>query len=112
MVTLGHGTSAIGLSDLHIEDTLSNYITGSENKAKPKDSTRQDPSGNSNSSMLVLEGSRANVDVTSPGASLALAFMYIKSNNRLGILDFICHDNIGRLRHDLLYPQLSIYWIP
>lgn len=81
MVTLGHGSSAIGLSDLHIEDTLSNYITGSENKAKPKDSTRQDPTGN-NSSMLVLEGSRANVDVTSPGASLALAFMYIKSNNK------------------------------
>lgn len=37
---------------------------------------------NSGNSLLFQEGDTINVDVTCPGATLALAMIYLKTNNR------------------------------
>jgi len=77
----GGGGGLAGLSDLHIEDRLHLHISGGR---RPPDSHLfpSTPQGDSNSrSSRVLEGSDVNTDVTGPGATLALALIYLGSNN-------------------------------
>ena len=77
----GGGGGLAGLSDLCIEDRLHLHIVGGR---RPPDShlfpstMHGDP--NSRSSR-VFEGSDINTDVTGPGATLALALIYMGSNN-------------------------------
>jgi anaphase-promoting complex subunit 1 len=72
LVTLGRGSHAIGLADLQIEDTLCRYIVGGTKELVDSQSK----------SVLVLEGNKVNIDVTAPGATLALGLMFLKTNNR------------------------------
>ncbi len=71
-----------GLADLHIEDRLFQHIVGgkrpTESHLFPLASLMADV--NSKSSRI-LEGEDINVNVTAPGATIALAMIYIKSNN-------------------------------
>lgn len=70
-----------GLNDLHIEDRLHLHIVGGR---RPPDShlfpslTLHDSHSKSS---RVLEGGDINTDVTAPGATIALALIYIRSNN-------------------------------
>ncbi len=75
LVTLGRGSNAIGLTDLQIEDKLSRYVGGGTKEIV--ESSQQ-----GNKSILVLEGNQVNTDITSPGATLALGLMFLKTNNR------------------------------
>ncbi|KAI8808920.1 hypothetical protein BJ742DRAFT_255061 [Cladochytrium replicatum] len=79
MVALGRADEGSGLSDLSIVNELRRYIQGgreSDRTAFVNNSTvcfgRQ---------YAVKESEKINVDVTAPGACIALAFMYMKSNN-------------------------------
>jgi anaphase-promoting complex subunit 1 len=88
-IELGIGTAGnipseglSGLADLHIEDRLFQHIVGgkrpTESHLFPLASLLAD--ANSKSSRI-LEGEDINVNVTAPGATIALAMIYIKSNN-------------------------------
>ncbi|KAL1503732.1 hypothetical protein AB1Y20_012203 [Prymnesium parvum] len=84
MLALGCGSDAAGLADLHLEDKLGNYMYGKElvppgptgshaaNKAAAPPSSR---------CCRIHEGPLVNVDVTAAGATIALALIFIKSNN-------------------------------
>uniref|UniRef100_A0A452U4G1 Anaphase-promoting complex subunit 1 n=1 Tax=Ursus maritimus TaxID=29073 RepID=A0A452U4G1_URSMA len=63
MVCLGHGSNLIGMSDLNVPEQLYQYMVGGH-------------------SYQIKEGDTINVDVTCPGATLALAMIYLKTNNR------------------------------
>ncbi|XP_038074683.1 anaphase-promoting complex subunit 1-like isoform X2 [Patiria miniata] len=78
MVMLGHGSNAVGLSDLNMADQLYHYMAGGyknqpsgANKEKFKSPCYQ-----------IKEGDQVNIDVTSPGATLALGLMFFQTANR------------------------------
>ncbi|CAM6122933.1 unnamed protein product [Calypogeia fissa] len=97
LVTLGRGNDAWGLADLHIEDRLRHYISGGSEFSD--DRLRRLGEGHVWSNFLpsatrnledlsqtggqVMEGSMVNLDVTAPGATLALALMFLKTNNKV-----------------------------
>uniref|UniRef100_A0A8C1STJ3 Anaphase-promoting complex subunit 1 n=1 Tax=Cyprinus carpio TaxID=7962 RepID=A0A8C1STJ3_CYPCA len=62
MVCLGHGSNLIGMTDLNVPEQLYQYMVGGHRR--------------------MHEGDTINVDVTCPGATLALAMIYLKTNNR------------------------------
>lgn len=77
LVTLGQGESSPGLHDLHITDTLHYYMTGG-NKRSLVGSQKEKyklPS------FQIREGDVVNIDITAPGAILALGLMFFKTNN-------------------------------
>ncbi|XXQ32085.1 Anaphase-promoting complex subfamily unit 1 C-terminal domain containing protein [Plasmodiophora brassicae] len=95
LVNLGRGDDAPGLADLHIEDCLLELMVGGKDLSlltagkrpgsstathgrQPSISTSYDPNSKS---CLVREATMTNVDVTCPGATLALGLMFLKTNN-------------------------------
>ncbi|XP_033629947.1 anaphase-promoting complex subunit 1-like [Asterias rubens] len=78
MVMLGHGSNAVGLSDLNMADQLYHLMAGGHknqptgrNKEKFKSPCYQ-----------IKEGDQVNIDVTSPGATLALGLMFFQTANK------------------------------
>lgn len=71
-----------GLSDLRVEERLLLHIDGGKKPAEsslfPSHASSVDVSSKSS---RVLEGDDINVDVTAPGACIALALIYLRSNN-------------------------------
>lgn len=99
---------AYGLADLNIEDRLLLHIEGGK---RPPESTmfpsNYDSLDTTSKSSRVLEGPDINTEVTAPGATIALALMYIRTNDA---------DILQRLRPprttialDVLRPDLLIY---
>ncbi len=96
MVNLCKGTegkidTGAGLSDLRIEERLYRYIVGgiddAEMRRRYEESDRLSlppiPSANnSEKCSCIYEGDSINIDVTAPGATLALGLMYMKSGNK------------------------------
>lgn len=72
MVVLGKGDSSPDLADLRITERLRRYIEGGP--ARETHTNEQ--------SFQIDEGKLVNTDVTSSGATLALAFMFMKTHNR------------------------------
>ncbi|GJP44122.1 hypothetical protein CLOM_g3524 [Closterium sp. NIES-68] len=98
LVTLGTAGSAWGLSDLRVEDQLQRYFSpaldpsqqgqqGASGQAEwswgggKGRGMGQWPGSSASSNGHVLEGNTPNLDVTAPGAILALGMMYLQSNN-------------------------------
>ena len=91
MLALGRGSDAAGLADLHLEDKLGNYMHGKELAPHwgPSFGAGAMPTLNSRNSVppvasrccRIREGPLINVDVTASGATLALALIFLKSNN-------------------------------
>jgi len=77
MITMGKGEQLVagGLADLALPSILHNHMAGGPRPA-PTSSSRERPP-----SYQIKEGDSINIDVTSPGATLALGMMYFKSNN-------------------------------
>lgn len=78
LVTLGHGEAPAGLRDLQLPDTLHYYMVGG-NKRPLLGSQKEKyklPS------FQVREGDTVNIDVTAPGATLALGLMFFDTNNK------------------------------
>nr|XP_022333509.1 anaphase-promoting complex subunit 1-like [Crassostrea virginica]XP_022333510.1 anaphase-promoting complex subunit 1-like [Crassostrea virginica] len=84
LVMFGKGNEVIGTSDLGMADTLCHYMTGGHkrpligsNKERYKAPSYQ-----------IREGDNINVDVTSPGATLALGMLYFRTNNS-AVIDWL-----------------------
>nr|XP_061821876.1 anaphase-promoting complex subunit 1 [Nerophis lumbriciformis] len=78
MVCLGQGSNLIGMSDLNVPEQMYQYMVGGHRRAQVGASRERHKSP----SYQIKEGDTINVDVTCPGATLALAMIYLKTNNR------------------------------
>ncbi|EKX35535.1 hypothetical protein GUITHDRAFT_118345 [Guillardia theta CCMP2712] len=79
LVTLGQGNSAAGLADLQLENMLRKYISG----GRAADASQAVSNGSDPSLCCrIKEGENVNLDVTSPGATLALGLMFLQTNSR------------------------------
>uniref|UniRef100_A0A8C5QUZ9 Anaphase-promoting complex subunit 1 n=1 Tax=Leptobrachium leishanense TaxID=445787 RepID=A0A8C5QUZ9_9ANUR len=78
MVCLGHGSNLIGMSDLNVPEQLYQYMVGGHKRSQVGVNREKHKSP----SYQIKEGDSINVDVTCPGATLALAMIYLKTNNR------------------------------
>lgn len=100
LVTLGLGESPAGLLDLQIPDTLHYYMVGG-NKRQLTGSQKEKyklPS------FQVREGDNVNIDVTAPGATLALGLMFFNTGN-LAVAEWMNPPNTHYLL-DLVRPDL------
>ncbi|KAE8280877.1 Anaphase-promoting complex subunit 1 [Larimichthys crocea] len=75
MVCLGN---LIGMTDLNVPEQLYQYMVGGHRRAQAGANRERHKSP----SYQIKEGDTINVDVTCPGATLALAMIYLKTNNR------------------------------
>ncbi|CAG9815252.1 unnamed protein product, partial [Phaedon cochleariae] len=78
LVTLKHGGHPAGLSDLNVPDTLHYYMVGGNKR--PLTGSQKDKY--KTPSFQIREGSSVNLDVTAPGATLALGLMYLGTANK------------------------------
>ncbi|XP_076314205.1 anaphase promoting complex subunit 1 isoform X2 [Tachypleus tridentatus] len=78
LVTLGRGTEMVGMSDLPLADHLYHYMVGGHrhNLTGVHRERYRSPS------YQIREGDCVNVDVTGPGATLALGMMFFNTGNR------------------------------
>lgn len=81
LTTLGKGYMVSGLADLKIVDTLRQYVDGGLDPAAStkRGAAIQDPTRCSR----ILPGTHIHVDVTAPAAILALALMFLKTNDKV-----------------------------
>ncbi|KAL3278076.1 hypothetical protein HHI36_013420 [Cryptolaemus montrouzieri] len=77
LVTLQRGGKA-GLADLNVSDTLHYYMTGGTKR--PLAGSQRDKY--KVPSFQIREGTCVNLDVTAPGATLALGLMYLGTKNK------------------------------
>ncbi|KAK3923529.1 Anaphase-promoting complex subunit 1 [Frankliniella fusca] len=77
-VVLGQGSELCGLADLAIPDTLHYYMVGGHRRPV----TGSQKEKYKCPSFHIREGESLNIDVTGPGATLALGMMYFKTGNR------------------------------
>ncbi|CAH0388207.1 unnamed protein product [Bemisia tabaci] len=99
MVVLGQGNHLSGMNDLAIPDALHYYMVGGHKR--PITGTQKDKY--KSPSYQIREGDSVNINVTSPGATLALGMMYFNTGNEAVanwmkapdtqyVLDFVCPD--------------------
>ncbi|XP_056632382.1 anaphase-promoting complex subunit 1 isoform X1 [Diorhabda sublineata] len=78
LVTLKNGERPSGLSDLNVPDTLHYYMVGGNKR--PLTGSQKDKY--KTPSFQIREGTSVNLDVTAPGATLALGLMYLGTGNK------------------------------
>lgn len=78
LVTLGKGESPPGLKDLQLSDTLHYYMIGGNKRPL----TGSQKEKYKLQSFQVREGDTVNIDVTAPGATLALGLMFFQTGNK------------------------------
>lgn len=78
LVMLKHGNQPTGMSDLNVPDTLHYYMVGGNKR--PLTGSQKDKY--KTPSFQIREGSSVNLDVTAPGATLAIGLMYLGSGNK------------------------------
>ena len=89
MVLLGKGqpdsdgklSGLNGLADLQIEDRLQQHMDGGRRPPESHLFTVSSYNDHNSKSSRILETDDINTEVTAPGATIALALIYIKSNN-------------------------------
>ncbi|KAH9489237.1 Anaphase-promoting complex subunit 1 [Bulinus truncatus] len=78
LIMFGKGNQTMGMSDLSMADLLCHLMVGGHTKPMlwpNRDRVYKAPS------YLIKEGDRVNVDVTSPGATLALGMIFFNTKN-------------------------------
>ncbi|CAK8684094.1 unnamed protein product [Clavelina lepadiformis] len=107
MVLLGKGDRMPELSDLNISEKLFHYMTGKHKRNYTYNRTHEyyspSHSSNSNNFNQILEGDQVNTEVTCPGATMALALMFLKTNNQAVADWFIAPDTMSLL--ETIKPQ-------
>lgn len=78
LVNLRQGGRATGISDLNVPDSLHYYMIGGNKR--PLTGSQKDKY--KLPSFQIREGNSVNLDVTAPGATLALGLMYLGSGNK------------------------------
>ena len=80
LVTLGQGGQMVGLADLRLADTLYHFMVGGAKRTSNGPGSSPSRSRNfgpgTSASYQIREGNTVNVDVTAPGAILALGLMF------------------------------------
>ena len=121
LVTLGKGRHALGLTDLRLEDRLAHLFTGQGpaprgeaprargGRGGAREGERGQEDSNGMNRGHTMEGSLVNLDVTAPGAILALGLMYMKTNDanvadRLRVPD--THFALAYVRPDFIFLRL------
>lgn len=77
LVMLEHGSEAASVTDLKIADQLYHYMVGGQ--TKPQTGTQKEKF--KSPSYQIKEGDSVNINVTGPGATVALGLMFMKTNN-------------------------------
>ncbi|KAL6865049.1 hypothetical protein ACP4OV_016200 [Aristida adscensionis] len=104
-VALGHGSDAFGFMDTFL-DRLFEYIGSKEvYREKHLNATTADDQGGNTGLGQMTDGAQINVDVTAPGAIIALALIFLKAESeeiaaRLSILN--THFNLQYVRPDFV----------
>lgn len=84
-ITLGKGNEAHGLSDIRIVDELFRYMHGGTDRKREREKLKAKIVGLNNvvsvQSAAYRETDKINVDVTGPGALIALGLMYLRTEN-------------------------------
>ncbi len=115
MVDLGKGNDN-GLSDLKVSQRLKCFAVGGRHPAMVYEPTKSDiqwPSSTfyqtTQTCRRIQEGEYINTSVTSPGASLALGLLYLKSGNAT-VVNWLSlpntHFELDRVRPDGLMPRV------
>lgn len=81
LVNLGKGAKHHTIKDLQLEERLIRFIEGGKIMPAPQ-SMLSSNFNNDNKCSSIKEGNTVNVHVTAPGALIALALLYLKSNNQ------------------------------
>lgn len=81
MVCLGSGGAVKPLSDLRLEEKLSLYIVGGRHETVSAEANIDCQNDVDTEPQLVKESDSINIEVTAPGAILALALMYLRTND-------------------------------
>lgn len=102
LVTLGQGESPAGLRDLQLPDMLHYYMVGGNKRPL----TGSQKEKYKLPSFQVREGDTVNVDVTAPGATLALGLMFFNTGNR-DVADWMKPPDTSYLL-DLIRPDLLL----
>lgn len=84
LVTLGKGSEVAGLSDLPMADQLYHFMIGGHKR--PLTGIHKEK--HKSPSYQIREGDSVNIDVTSPGATLALGMMFFNTGN-IAIADWM-----------------------
>jgi len=131
LITMGQGESLVvsSLADLNLPNVLHNYMLGGPRPTQSSSANNSTvlPAKDRPQSYQIMEGDSINIDITSPGATLALGMMYFRSGNRsvaawmkapdtIFLLDFVRPDFLmlrtlarGLILWDDIEPTLS--WI-
>lgn len=102
LVTLGQGESPTGLRDLQLPDTLHYYMIGGNKRSL----TGSQKEKYKLPSFQVREGDTVNIDVTAPGATLALGLMFFRTGNK-SVAHWMKPPNTNYLL-DLVRPDLLL----
>lgn len=102
LVTLGQGESPTGLRDLQLPDTLHYYMIGGNKRPL----TGSQKEKYKLPSFQVREGDTVNIDVTAPGATLALGLMFFRTGNK-SVAHWMKPPNTNYLL-DLVRPDLLL----
>lgn len=78
LVTLGHGETPPGIRDLRLPDNLHYYMVGGNKRPL----TGSQKEKYKLASFQIREGDHVNIDVTAPGATLALGLMFFQTNDK------------------------------
>lgn len=77
-VMLAKGSEELGMNDIGMPDQLLHYMVGGQKRPLLEQQFRERYKV---PSFQILEGDHVNTDVTSPGATMALALMFFNTNN-------------------------------
>ncbi|KAL9886530.1 anaphase promoting complex subunit 1 [Glossina fuscipes fuscipes] len=102
LVTLGQGESSAGLRDLQLPDTLHYYMVGGNKRVL----TGSQKEKYKLPSFQVRDGDHVNIDVTAPGATLALGLMFFNTDNK-AVAEWMDSPNTRYLL-DLVRPDLLL----
>ncbi|CAK9173534.1 unnamed protein product [Ilex paraguariensis] len=104
LVALGRGEDALGFLDTLV-DRLFQYIGGKELKNERSQLLAPSADEHNRSAGQTMDGSPVNVDVTAPGAIIAVALMYLKTESEviLSRLSTPCtHFDLQNVRPDFI----------
>lgn len=98
LVLLGRGEDALGCVDA-VVDRLFHYFGGKEHSNERSYFVTLSMEEQSRGAMKMMDGTAVNIDVTAPGATIALALMFLKTESE----EIVSKLSIPHTRFDLQY---------
>ncbi|CAB4301392.1 unnamed protein product [Prunus armeniaca] len=98
LVALGRGEDALGFMDTMV-DKLFHYIGGKEVHNDRSNSSKLSADEHNRAAAQMMDGTAVNVDATAPGATIALALMFLKTESQ----EIVSKLSIPHTRFELQY---------